>query len=185
MREAVLLYDQSQFPSGDAVGPTSGTAVAPSGANHCFFLFLLKDFQTMTWPALWMVATAQTRRRVSVDLCSVVFFSSHSSGLPPAPGKSPVPSTAHLHGEGKRGLSHGAKGKFLASVVTPGVSTWRGLALIPWRLCSSSCHQGRRDLCLPVTSRALWCHEWVHAFVCLPPHNHQCLEQGGNPATIR
>lgn len=91
--------------------PTSSTALAPSGANHCLFMFLLKDFQMMTWPVLWTGATAQTRRRVSGDLCTVVFFSSHGSGSPPAFRKSPVQSSAHLHGRGKRGLSHGNKGK--------------------------------------------------------------------------
>lgn len=129
--------------------PTSSTAVAPSGANHCLFMFLLKDFQMMTWPVLWTGATAQTRRRVSGDLCMVVFFSSHGSGSPPAFRKSPVQSSAHLHGRGKRGLSHGDKGKALASLVMPGASSWRCLVLIPWGLCSSSCHQGRQDLCLP------------------------------------
>lgn len=36
----------------------------------------------MTWPALWMVATAQTRRRVSGDLCGVVPLAVLAQGYP-------------------------------------------------------------------------------------------------------
>lgn len=39
--------------------------------------------------------------------------------------------------------------KLLASLVMPGTSSWRHVVLIPWGLCSSSCHQGRQDLCFP------------------------------------
>lgn len=146
MREAVLLFDQSQFPRGD------GTAHDPNlqhscGSRRCQKLFvLLKDFQMMTWPALWMVATAQTRRRVSGDLRTVFSLAVIAQGNPQ---KELCAEHCSPPWQGQNGTATEPRAKFLASVVTPVASRWRCLVLILWRLCSSSCHQGRWDLCLP------------------------------------
>lgn len=112
MREAVLLFDQSQFPRGD------GTAHDPNlqhscGSRRCQKLFvLLKDFQMMTWPALWMVATAQTRRRVSGDLRTVFSLAVIARGNPQLLERALCRALLTSLAGAKRD-SHRAKGKVL------------------------------------------------------------------------
>lgn len=125
--------------------PTSSTAVAPSGAKHCLFLFLLKNFQMMTWPALWMVVTAQTRRRVSGDLRTVFSLVVIAWGNPQLLERGLCRALLTSLAGAKGVSAMKTRAKFLASVVTPVASHWRCLVLILWRLC----HQGRWDLCLP------------------------------------
>lgn len=148
----------------------------PSGANHHLFLLFFKHFQMTTWPALWMVATARTRRKVSGDLHMFVSFCGHSrrSGNNHGISQPCLPTGTHARGRGSQPWGQGNT-QFLATMVTPCASGWR--------VCSSSRHQGRRDPHLPIHLESRR-PPLSRRRVCLPPCDRRWLKQGGKPATI-